>query len=240
MGPGEERRAVRREVRGALLHGLAGLVHQLLEPRGIGDDGLPAPPDGDGLQVLGAPHGPDAPAAGDALAVLPVVGEAREAHAVLAGGADGEHVGLGAVGGLDRLHRVAGGLPPDAAGVPDGRPLLVHREVDRMLGAPGHHDGVEAGALERGREPAAERRVEEQAGLGRLGGDARAAVAGHEGVGDRTHREGDGVRGIEGVGPRHGAASHRRRAASPFPPRKARAVRSSSGRTSVRPLVRST
>ena len=64
------------------------------------------PRTGDGLQVFRAPHRPDAAPPGDALAVLPVVGEAREAHAVLAGRADGQHVGLGAVRGLDRLHRV--------------------------------------------------------------------------------------------------------------------------------------
>src|SRR5205823_11444333 len=79
-GTDEERGAKGRERRRPLLERLARLLQQGLERRGIGDLRLARALDDDGLHVLAAQHGAEATAAGDGLAVLPVVGERGKAH----------------------------------------------------------------------------------------------------------------------------------------------------------------
>jgi hypothetical protein len=164
-----------------------------------------AAPHHDGLEILRAQHGADAAPPRDALAILPIVGHRGEAHAVLTRRADGDRVRVGALGGGQRVHRLARRPAPDV-----GRGLhlgarLGHREIGRRRRAATDQHGVEARALERRREAPAERRIEKEAGQRRLGGDAGPAVAGHRRVGDGPYAEDDRVVGRERVGPRRDA-----------------------------------
>ena len=120
----------------------------------------------------------DAAAAREALAVLPVGAHRGEAHEVLARGADRHDVGGVALDGLDGVDGVARGQPPERAGGHELGALLGDLDVDRLRGAAGDDDGVEAGALHRGGEAAAERGVEEEAGERRLGGDEARLLPG--------------------------------------------------------------
>jgi hypothetical protein len=100
---------------------------------------------------------------------------------------------------LDGVDRVARGPAPEGARRLHLGPRLGHLEVHGLGGAAGDDDGVEAGALERGGEAAAEGRVEEQTGERRLRGDTGAAVARHRGVGDGADGEDHRVGRVVGV-----------------------------------------
>ena len=143
----EEGRAVGGERLGAGRERLAPLVEELLQERGVGHLGLPRARHHDRLDVLGPEHGGDAAAAREALAVLPVGAHRGEAHQVLAGGADGHHVRVAALRGLDGVDRVAGGLAPEGARRLHLDARLRHLEVDGLGGAARDDDGVEAGPL---------------------------------------------------------------------------------------------
>src|SRR5262249_55481030 len=137
--------------------------------------------------------GADAAAPRYALAVLPVVGHRREAHAVLAGRADGDRVGVAALGFTQRVHGLARRPAPELARRLHLGARLGHRQVRRRRGTAASEPGAEASALECRGEAPAEGRIEEEAGQRRLAGDAGAAVAGHGRVGDRPHTEDDRV-----------------------------------------------
>ncbi len=185
----QERRAVGGERLGAGLERLALAVEERLERGGIRDLGLARARHHHRLHPLAAQHRGQPAAAGEGLAVLPVGAHRGEADQALAGGADRHHVRVPALDAVDRGHGVARALPPEGAGGAHLRAGLGDLHVDRLGGAAGDHDRVEAGALHGGREAPAEGGVEEEAGQGRLGGHAGAAVARHRRVGHRAHRE---------------------------------------------------
>ena len=87
-----------------------------------------------------------------------------EADASLAGGADGDGIRVGAFGSHERLHRVARRPPAEIVGRLELGALLGDDEIARAGRAARDDDGVESRALERGREAAPERRVEEEIG----------------------------------------------------------------------------
>ena len=178
---------------------LARLLEQRLERSRIGDRGLARAPHHQRLDVLAAEHRADPTSPRHALAILPEVGHGGEAHALLAGRADGDGVRVPALDLEQRIHRLPRRAPPQMGGRLQLRAVLVDAHVGRRRRAAGEDDGVEAGALERGREAAPEGGVEEETGERRLGRHARPAVAGDGRVGDGPDREDDGIGGIEGV-----------------------------------------
>ena len=179
---GEHGGSILGEAGGAGAHFLAVIADVGLELGLVGEGGAAGALDGDRLELFGAHHRAHAAAPGDALAVLPVVAGAGEAHQVFPGRADGQHVGLGALDGLNGLHRLAHRLAGEAAGRAEVGAVLVDDQVARFLGAPGDHQKIEPGALEGRREAAAEGGIVEDAGERRFGGDASAARAGNRRV----------------------------------------------------------
>src|SRR5205085_5204141 len=124
--PHQERRAERRQGLRALLERLPRLVEQGLERGRVRQLRLARALHHERLDVLAAEHRAEAAATGDALPVLPVVGHRREPHTPLAGGPDGDRVGVGALGPAEGADGVAGVTAPQrAVGREPGAALVV-------------------------------------------------------------------------------------------------------------------
>ena len=196
----ENRGAVFVERRRAGAHVLGRLVHVGPERLGVRPGGFRLAAGGDGLDVLAPQDGRHAPAPADPVAALaPGVGHGREAHLVLPGGADGEHVGA-ALGLRNRIARLADPFPLQMARVLERHALFGEHEIDEGVGLSVEDDGVEPGALERDGPRAPEGGVEEKPGERADGRGASAARAWDGGIRIGPHGEDDDVFGRQRVG----------------------------------------
>ena len=189
----EDRRAVLVEGRRARAHVLGRLVHVGSERLGVRPGGFRLAAHGDGLDVLAPQDGRHAAAPADTVSALaPGVRHGSEAHLVLAGGADGEHVGAAFRLG-DGVARLANPFPLEVARVLERHALFGQHEIDERVRLAVQDDRVVAGALQGDGPGAAEGGVEEKPRERADGRSARAARAGDCGIRIGPHGEDDDV-----------------------------------------------
>ena len=173
------------------------IVVQLLDSLSIGNLDALGAVESDGLQLLGAED-----LAQTAAAAVAVAGDdAGQVQQVFTGAADGNNVdaGHGRLG--DRSGSLmSGGLAPQLGSITDFDLIVVHVDVNGLVGSAFDDDGVVAAGLHHGSSVAAHVSIDDGVvlGEGRQGGNGAAARAGSAGAGVGASRENDLVFGSLG------------------------------------------
>jgi len=149
------------------------------------------------LETLGAHDGAQPRSGGHA---APVVADARDEREALAGGSDDGRAGPGAVLGKEHPLRLDGVLPPQAGGVAQLGPAVLHVQVDGGPARPAEEDAVEAVPLDGGRQAPAAVGVSPGPGQGGLPDGAPAAREVAGGCRQEPRDEPQDVVGTERIG----------------------------------------